>query len=332
MEIGRKMTAVFAGIDQNAAFFVNLLLVITNPSEQRSLPLKSKTMKNIVFLLLFFPLLASAQRDWSAMTVSTSEMAPGIFRLFVGENVAVTAYAGEDGVLLIDAAYEQTAPQLMSAVRELSSAPLRYIVNTHIHGDHTGGNLSLGEGVDIIAHQAVKDFLGNDRTQGDRVIPAFPEYARPNISFSSDLELEFNGQTLRMIHLPGGHTNSDIIIHFPASNVLVVGDLLFADRFPYVDVGNGGHPFKYLENLHWIIDNYPDDVTIIGGHGPVYSMKQLSDWRLSLQQTVEAVKTAKERGLTAGEMKDERILEEWEEMGLFFISEDRWIDTLFPFL
>lgn len=289
-------------------------------------------MKKIAMLFLLLPLLGTAQQDWSAMTVETTELAPGVHRLFVGGRVSVVAFTGEEGVLLIDAAYEQTVPQLKAAVRELSDKPLRYLVNTHIHGDHTGGNAGLGEGVDIIAHHAVKTFLGTERSQGDRVIPALPVHARPNITFSYELDLDFNGQTLQMLHLPEGHTNSDIIIYFSDSNVLVLGDLLFADNFPFVDVANGGHPFGFLENVGWIISNYPPDAVVSGGHGPVYTMEELAAWQQTLIETVDVVHEAKRSGMTAEEMKAARILEPWADMGRFFITEDRWIDTLYPFL
>ncbi len=283
-------------------------------------------------LLFLLPMVLFAQRDWSAMKVVTTELAPDVYRLFVGEGVSVVAHIGPEGVLLIDAAYEQTVPQLKEALKILTDEPIRYLVNTHIHGDHTGGNLALGQGVEIIAHHNVKKFLGTERTQGDRVIPAFPDYAQPKITFSDELNMYFNGESLQMLHLPEGHTNSDIIIYFPHKKVLVVGDLLFADNFPFVDVNNGGHPMGFLKNLEWITATYPDDVIINGGHGPVYTMKQYRDYLQTLWHTVNAVKEAKQKGLTATQMKEHRILKQWENMGKAFISEDRWIDTLFPYL
>ena len=282
--------------------------------------------------MLLIPSFSFAQRDWSSATIGTTRIADGIYRLFVDNRVAVVAHVGNDGVLLIDAAYEQTVPQLKESVAALSDLPVRYLVNTHIHGDHTGGNQGMGEGVDIIAHHQVRAFLGNERRQGDRIIPAFPEYALPNISFSDELHMVFNGEPLKMKHLPAGHTNSDIVIYFPQSKVLVAGDLLFADNFPYVDTSNGGDPKGFMKNIEWIINNYPADVTIIGGHGPVYTMQQYADYHQTLLRTIEVVRAARERGMSAGQMKENRILKEWEEMGRFFITEDRWIDTLFPYL
>jgi cyclase len=286
----------------------------------------------ILLFLLSFSLPVKAQRDWSSASIATTEVAPGIYRLFVDERVAVVAFTGQDGVLLIDAAYEQTVPLLMQSIRELTSHPLRYLVNTHIHGDHTGGNAGIGHDVDIISHHQVKEYLGNERRQGERVIPAFPAHAIPDITFSDELHMTFNQQTISMKHLPGGHTNSDIIVYFPESKVLVAGDLLFAGYFPYVDTGNGGDPLGYLNNVAWITQQFPEDVTIIGGHGPVYSMNQFMDWHQTLLDTADVIKQAKQNGMSADDMKENRILQQWESMGRFFITEDRWIDTLFPYL
>ncbi|MDD3568132.1 MAG: MBL fold metallo-hydrolase [Bacteroidales bacterium] len=286
--------------------------------------------KFIVFAYLLIPLFALPQQEQTP--IPAAEVAHNVYRLFVNNAVAVVAFTGDDGLLIVDTGYERTANDLKDKLSEVSAKPLRYIVNTHIHGDHTGGNQALGDGVDIIAHRNVKEYLSADKVQGDRIISAFPMFAQPNITFTDRMELEFNGQLIQLIHLPSGHTNGDIILYFPKSNVLVVGDLLFANNFPYVDVANGGNPFKYLDNVGWIIDNFPNDATVIGGHGPVFTVDEYNQWKLSLEQTFEVIRDHKRNGLTAEQMKQQRVLKEWESFGKFFITEDRWIDTLFPFL
>jgi cyclase len=288
-------------------------------------------MKKIsLFLFLLLPVLALAQRDWSAMKVTTTEVAPGIYRLFVGEGVATALYVGEDGVMLIDAAYEQTAPQLKAAIEAITSLAVKFLVNTHHHGDHVGGNFNMGKDATIIAHHFVKDFVSREHRAGERVTPALPKEARPDISFSDELKFDFNGQTLQMLHLPKGHTGGDIIIYFPESKVLVMGDLLFADNFPFVDVNNGGDPMGFYNNQKWILENYPEDLTVIGGHGPIYTMAQLREYNQNLGKTMEVVRKAKQEGLTLEQMKANRILKDWEAWGKFFITEDRWIETLYP--
>jgi glyoxylase-like metal-dependent hydrolase (beta-lactamase superfamily II) len=286
-------------------------------------------MKRILSLLFLLPLVVSAQRDWSQMRVSTTELAPGVYRLFVDPGVATVLFAGADGALLIDAAYMQTATQLEAAIRAITPDPLKYLINTHHHADHTGGNAAFGQQAVVIAHQFVRDFVGSDQVQGTRQIAALPRAAWPEITLTDRLNIEFNGQTLQLKHLPGGHTAGDVIVYFPDSNVLVLGDLLFADNFPFVDVTNGGNPQRFIDHLRWIAGNFPEEVTIVGGHGPVYTMAQLRAYIENLERTVAVVKNAKNSGLTLEQAKANRILKEWESWGRFFITEDRWIETLY---
>ncbi|MFO8234048.1 MAG: MBL fold metallo-hydrolase [Bacteroidales bacterium] len=286
-------------------------------------------MKKLLFLLLMLPMLGFSQRDMSDIEIKSTEMAPGIYRLYIGDGVAMIAYYGDDGLLVIDAAYEQTSEKVMNELESLGGNNIHYLINTHQHGDHTGGNKVIGKDADIISHHHVKDFVSKDRGEGESKQEAFPDYARPNISFSDSMTMRFNDQTLTLIHLPGGHTGGDIIIYFPDSKVLAAGDLLFADRFPYVDIQNGGNPFRYIENGHWIAKNFPHDVTIIGGHGPVYSMDEFKEHNKILEKTIGVIKKAKEKGKSLEQMQEEQILEKWEEYGWNFISEDKWIETIY---
>lgn len=289
-------------------------------------------MKYLYIILFLFPVMLFAQRDFSAMQIEHSELAPGIHRLFIGNSVAAVAFAGEDGLMLIDAGYEQTTRQLRDTLASITGRPLRYLVNTHLHGDHTGGNVDLGKNVDIIAHHSVKTWLASDRRQGDRAPGPMPAHAIPNITFEGTLQMDFNGQTLEFYHLPGGHTAGDVIIFFPTSNVLVMGDLLFAGFFPFVDVSQGGHPLVFIEHLHWIMNKFQSEPAFIGGHGPVFNMTQLKAWVNALEQTMQVVAKAKNDGMSADDIKAAQLLAEWNDFGSFFITADRWIDTVYPFV
>ncbi|MDX9846525.1 MAG: MBL fold metallo-hydrolase [Tenuifilaceae bacterium] len=290
-------------------------------------------MKRIIaFFLIAIPLWSIAQQQETKTPITVTELGQGVHRLFVNNAVSVVSFSGDDGLLIIDTGYERTVNDLSEKLKEVSDKPLKYIINTHIHGDHTGGNVALGKGVDIIAHQNVKDYLSKEKKQGDRVIPAFPEFAQPNISFTEKMSLNFNDETLQLLHLPEGHTSGDIIIYFPKRKILVVGDLLFANYFPYVDVGNGGNPIKFLANVDWITKNFPADVTVVGGHGPIYTIEEYKNYHKTLMATIEVLRTHKQKGMTAEQMKEGKVLKEWASYGSFFITEDRWIDTLFPFM
>ena len=199
----------------------------------------------------------------------------------------------------------------------------------HYHGDHTAGDKSLGEHADIIAHNYVKEILSKSRGQGERKQKAFPSYAQPNITFNDSMNLYFNHSTVKLIHLRGGHTAGDILVYFPKQKVLATGDLLFADKFPYVDLRHGGNALRYLEQVKQIAERFPDDLTIVGGHGPVYSMKDLQNYYQTLSETVKVIQQAKEEGQTVKQMKENRILSDWKEFGTSFISEDFWIETVY---
>ncbi len=289
-------------------------------------------MNRLLLLFLLLPAITIAQRDFSIMPVNHSELAPNIHRLFVGDIVTVVAFTGPDGLMLIDAAYEQTTTQLLDTLQSITGQPVRYLVNTHLHADHTGGNIELGKGATIIAHHSVKAWLSSDRRQGDRIPGPMPPHAIPNFTFEGTLNMELNGEVVRMHHLPEGHTEGDVIVYFSGSNVLVLGDLLFADNFPFVDISQGGNPTGYLNNVRWILGNFPEDAIVVGGHGPVYSMNQLQKWLADLEETVEIISAAKSKGMSVEQMKENRILARWESFGKFFITEDRWIDTVYPYV
>ena len=234
--------------------------------------------------------------------------------------------------MLIDAAYQQTTSQLLDTLQSITGQQVRYLVNTHLHANHTGGNIELGQGATIIAHHSVKAWLSSDRRQGDRIPGPMPPHAIPNFTFEGTLNMELNGEVVRMYHLPEGHTEGDVIVYFSGSNVLVLGDLLFADNFPFVDISQGGNPTGYLNNVRWILDNFPQDAIVVGGHGPVYSMNQLRTWLADLEETVEIISAVKSSGMSVEQMKENRILAPWESFGKFFTTVDRWIDTVYPYV
>jgi cyclase len=284
-----------------------------------------------ILILLLIPISLFSQRNLSNARIDVTELAPNLYRFYV-ESVALMAYIGDDGILLVDAAFEQSSNRLKEEIEKISKAPIRYIINTHIHADHTGGNIGLGKGVDIISHYTVKEHLSKEHTRGDRTTPAHPKHAIPNITFTENMFLDFNGQSLEIYHLYGGHTEGDVIVYFPESKILAVGDLLFANYFPFIDTRNDGHPLRFVDNLRWIIHNFPADVTFVGGHGQIQNMTQLAEYHTTLIETMDVIEDAKDRGLSLEQMKENRILEKWESMGKFFITEDLWIETIYPFI
>ncbi|MFW5757774.1 MAG: MBL fold metallo-hydrolase, partial [Bacteroidota bacterium] len=137
-------------------------------------------MRYFLILILLLPLAVSAQRDWTDIEMEVTKLAPGIHRIFIANSVSAITFHGDEGLMVIDAGYEQSSEKLMEEIRKITDAQLEYLVNTHIHGDHTGGNKLLGkEARQIIAHPSVKEYLSAEQQQGDNIIPPFPDYAIP---------------------------------------------------------------------------------------------------------------------------------------------------------
>jgi glyoxylase-like metal-dependent hydrolase (beta-lactamase superfamily II) len=269
-----------------------------------------------------------SQKEKEQVKIENEMLADSLHCYTLNKQTNLIAYSGPDGLLLVDAGYEKTGYQLKEELVERFDLPVQFIINTHWHDDHTGGNKILGEGATIIAHHYVKSVLSRNRTSPQKTEKAFPVYAQPNITFHDSLDLTFNNQDLQLIHLSGGHTDGDILVYFPASNVLAVGDLLFADKFPYIDLKHGGNVRAYIDHLNWIVESYPEDTRIVGGHGPVYTMDQLKSYAQNLQETLDIVEHAIEQDLSMQEMIDTRILKDYESYGTGFISEKYWIYTI----
>jgi glyoxylase-like metal-dependent hydrolase (beta-lactamase superfamily II) len=211
-----------------------------------------------------------------AGSVSVIEGANG----FAGGNVGVSV--GEDGVLVIDDELEPLAPKLRAALSALSKKPVRFVVNTHVHLDHTGGNAALGGGgAVIVAHYNVRKRLSADQFMElmgqKKTIPASPAVALPVVTFNEDLTFFFNGDEIHVIHVPPAHTDGDAIIHFKKANVIHMGDTLVGG-YPLVDPSSGGRYEGFVTAAERALALADDATKIIPGHGPVMTKADLAGW------------------------------------------------------
>ena len=192
------------------------------------------------------------------------------------------------------------------------------ILNTHVHGDHTGGNPFFGETGTIIAHDNVRTRLLNQ--------PQFPAAGLPKLTYKQQLQLHINGDSIRVVHLPQGHTDGDSVVLFQSANVVHVGDHFFNGAFPYIDINNGGSVSGFINNLRSLLSTLPQDVLIIPGHEP---MGDLED----LQRAVETIEVTRSiiRSGIAGQLNDDQIAEQltdYSRWGQGFISIVRWISII----
>ncbi|MGB0683357.1 MAG: MBL fold metallo-hydrolase [Magnetovibrionaceae bacterium] len=231
---------------------------------------------------------------------------------FSGGNVLVSN--GPDGMLIIDDKLPTMTDKLTEALDDIGgSAKLKYVLNTHWHLDHTGGNTKLGETATIVAHTNVRKRLSTDQRVDvfDMVIPPQPASALPQITYDEGLSIHFNGDELRLMHMPASHTDTDTVIHLVGANVMHTGDLFFNGLFPFVDVQNGGNVLNLTKSIATLIETMPADVTIVPGHGPMATMDDLKNFHRMLEETTANVVALKEAGKSEAEIKQAGVPEKW---------------------
>src|SRR5689334_23139343 len=204
------------------------------------------------------------------VTIETVNVAPGIYML-VGRGGNIGLTVGADGAAIIDDQFDDMVPKIRSAVALLSEKPVHFVINTHLHGDHTGGNDAFGAaGAVIIAHDNVRKFLGSDQVNpaNNQAIPARAREALPVITFADTATLHFNDDDLEFTHLPNAHTATDVIVRFRKANVLHMGDC-FTGGFPFIDGNTGGTFDGLIAGQEKVLAMVDGNTRIIRGHGPL---------------------------------------------------------------
>ncbi len=269
------------------------------------------------------------QQDFSGVVVKTHKVAGNVLMLEgAGGNIGVTT--GADGLLIIDDQFAPLADKIRAALKEINSAGrLRFVLNTHWHGDHTGGNAAFGAEATIIAHANVRKRLSTESRVMGTTVPASPAVALPVITYDNTVYLHFNGEEIRVVHFPNGHTDGDSVVFFTASNVIHLGDDFFAGRFPFVDLENGGDVEGLTRNIAEIIAKAPAGVKLIPGHGPISTIDDLKNYHAMLVETTSIVRGRMSQGKTVEQIKAEGLPEKWASWGTGFIKTDRWLETVF---
>jgi cyclase len=273
------------------------------------------------------------QRDFSKVEVKVSKVAGNVYMLQgAGGNIGVSV--GDDGVVIVDDDYAPVADKIVAALKGITDKPLRYVINTHYHFDHTGGNASFGKGTPIIAHDNVRKRLkgGGDMGNSGSVkmnSPPSPPEALPIITFERDVTVHLNGEAIRALHFPNGHTDGDSVVFFPKSNVVHMGDDFVTYGFPFIDLQGGGSVTGLIDACEGVLKQLPADVKIIPGHGPVSTAADLKSFVTMLKETRDVVQKAVKAGKTLDQLKQEKVLAPWQKFSGTFISADAHLETLF---
>ena len=271
----------------------------------------------------------AAQTDWSKVDVKSQHVAGSVHMITgAGGNIGVSV--GEDGLVIVDDRYAPLAPKIEAALAAISRRPVRFVINTHYHGDHTGGNEHFGKGAPIVAHENVRERLASGVRLWGRDVPPAPKGALPVITFQDSVTIHLNGEDLRAVHAPHAHTDGDSVIWFTQSNVVHMGDNFFNGGFPVVDLENGGSVAGMIAVVEKVASMIPSDAKVIPGHGPLGDRDALSRFAKMLRETSAAVSAAIAAGKTVEQVKSENILDPWAEAwGKGFINTERWADILY---
>ena len=287
-------------------------------------------MKTRLCLLLTFVsclglnVLNGQGRNFDHVQYQTTDVGHGIYML-VGEGGNIGLCVGEDGVFLIDDQFAPLTPKLLTAIAKITDQPVDYVINTHWHGDHTGGNANLAkEGALIVAHDNVRARMS---APGRR---QSPKEALPVITFSETTTFHLNGHEIHAFHPKNAHTDGDAIIHFKDVDVIHAGDVLFNGMYPFIDLNSGGSVDGYLAAMNRLADIAGPNTKIIAGHGPIAGKKdvQTSIRMLEKAKALVAKEVATGKNLEAVQAADP-LADLHEDWAWAFITGERFTEILY---
>ncbi len=244
-----------------------------------------------------------AQEDFSAVEIETVQVADGVYML-VGAGGNIGLSVGDDGAFVIDDQFAPLSDKIMAAIAEITDADVEFLVNTHYHGDHTGGNEAFGAaGALIFAHDNVRVRMSTDQFRSifNQPIPASPEGALPVVTFSDEMSFHWNGDNIRAIHQPPAHTDGDSILHFQNANVIHMGDTFFLGCYPFIDVDSGGDINGIIAGGYRALSLADEDTAIIPGHGPLSDADGLASWLEMLKATRVSMQSMIDQGMSEDE-------------------------------
>ncbi len=265
-------------------------------------------------LVAGLPAAAWSQVNYDTVQVRSIPAGPGVYMLTgVGGNIGLSV--GDDAAFLVDDQYAQLSEKLITAVRALTDKPIRFIVNTHWHGDHTGGNENLAStGVIIVAHENVRIRMSSEQFIAalNTRSPASPPRALPIVTFGDGVAFHLNGDDIHVLHVGPAHTDGDAIIHFTRANVLHMGDVFFNGRYPLIDLSSGGSFEGMVTAANTGLRFANDSTRIIPGHGPMATRADLVKYRDMLATIRDRVAALIRQGKTREQVIAARPSAEWD--------------------
>ena len=267
--------------------------------------------------------------------LNTSKIADGIY-VITGSGGNVTLIVGDNRALLVDDQYAHSAAGILTEVAKVTDKPLDLVFNTHSHGDHSGGNQVMGEhGAVIIAHENVRKTLSQpgEVKLFNMQFEAYPEIARPQITFSDSMSFHLQGEDIKVSHFPQAHSTGDGVLYLPNANILITGDLYFNGFYPFIDGENGGKIMGVIAAAEGMLATIDDSTIIVPGHGPLARKADLAAFKSMLEASVAAILPLKDSGLSLDEIVAKKptaaIDPQW---GNGFLAPDVWVRVVYSAL
>jgi glyoxylase-like metal-dependent hydrolase (beta-lactamase superfamily II) len=271
---------------------------------------------------------AAQQQDFSKVEIKTTKVSGNVYMLEgAGGNIAVSA--GPDGLLIVDDQFAPLADKIKAALAAIDQGKLKFLLNTHYHYDHTGGNEIFGMEALVVAHENVRKRLSTEQTIMGRKLPPLKPSGLPVITFAQGMSIHFNGEEIKAIHLPNGHTDGDTVVAFTGSKVVHTGDDFVNGAFPFIDLEAGGSIQGYAKNTDNLLKQFPQDTKFIPGHGPLATYADLQKFQKMVNESIATVKTGIDAGKSLEDLQKAGLSEEWKSWGGAFINTPTWIQSVY---
>lgn len=279
-------------------------------------------MNRAIILSILSLLMITCYAQEQEVTIKSTLVRDNVYML-EGQGGNMGLIVGEDGAILVDDQYARLSDKIKAAIAEITDQPVRFVVNTHWHGDHMGGNENFAKsGSTIVAHESVRSRVSTEQYNKfwDRTTPASPKGAWPVITFSESMDLHFNNEDIHIVHTQKAHTDGDALIHFIKANVIHAGDAFVTYGFPYIDMSAGGSFQGLIDLAGELADRCDDNTIVIPGHGPLSSKKDVLWFRDRLQSIKDILDSGIASGKSADELNNEEVLKDFADWDGGFIK------------
>ncbi|MFT5233473.1 MAG: cyclase [Candidatus Krumholzibacteriia bacterium] len=296
--------------------------------------------RSCLFLLLsaaivLFSGVSTAQSDFDGVEITATPISDGIYMLKgAGGNMGLCI--GEDGAFLIDDQFAPLTDKILAAIAVETDKKVEFVFNTHYHGDHTGGNESLGaKGSHLVGHANIRRRMSHEQYSDmlKRSVDPSPAGALPVITFSDSLTFHYNDQDIVAFHVPNAHTDGDGVVHFPKANIIHTGDVVFVGLYPFIDTYAGGSVDGMIAGVEQIIAMCDDETVVIPGHGPLIKKKEVEEYLVFLNKARDLVSAAmaENEGLEA--VQAAKPCAEWDDtLGAVWLNSDQFVQSIYDSL